>query len=422
MIIFFIFIYSSGTDDIYDGPSTSRIPDIINLTPTEDVTVDDGRVHPDSIALFDNADEIRDYVEQIVTERANKNGTVYELAGDGDNKCLVKSCANKKHVMPAARGFCRFHSSVGHLCIGLTNGRICSTDGCLNKSRIFEDFCERCYQLGPDKRAKEKCDKGRQWSTDKVLEEANSIAAKYADMVKQDPSLLMYFGITIRNPRIRLYEHLKSGKDFDDAVLEIEVPEAHSLAELEFEVVARFAELVGGRHLKNRTAGGDYWLPNMERAGVMYVLIFNNRVNALTPTPSIDFRCRHGSHFRKFPILTKQHHIELPRFNKIVGIADIMSKMGYDTKHSAKQAPKHREVGHKCGQCDHVATSMLALESHLKVHRNKGKHVYIWRRFMVKSCQLPNDAKRSIRVTSAIKLFHQLMIVSYTASESTRSL
>lgn len=314
-------------------------------------------------------------MEDIVRDRAKTNGTVYELAGDGDNKCLVKLCGNKAHPLPTARGFCRFHSSVGHLCIGLVNGRMCSTEGCNNKSRIFEDFCSGCYSLQPDARTKKKRDQARQWTTERVIDEANNIAVKYGDMVKRDPSLSVYFGITVRHPSIRLREHLKSGKDFNAATLEISVPDAHSLAELEFEVVARFAELVGGRHLRNRTAGGDYWLPNMDRAGVLYVLLFNNHVTPHTATPPIDFRSRRGYRHRAFPIITKHRHIELPRFNKIVGIADILRKMGYDTNHNLKQAPKHREVGHKCEQCDHVATSMLALETHLKVHRNKGKHI-----------------------------------------------
>jgi len=167
----------------------------------KEVAIDDGRVDPDSVAVFENADVIRDFVEGIVKERAVEQGIVYERAKEGDNNCLVKSCSNKAHPLTGARCFCRFHSSVGHKCIRMVNGRTCSTDGCTNKSGIFEDFCERCYRLKTNAKFREKVEKqhrekGNRWSDEKVLSEANHIATKYAEMVKKFPSLLIYFGIT----------------------------------------------------------------------------------------------------------------------------------------------------------------------------------------------------------------------------------
>jgi hypothetical protein len=144
-------------------------------------------------------------------------------------------------------------------------------------------------------------------------------------MIQKDPSQIMYFDITVRPLHIRLNQHLYSGKDLDVAVMDF-----------------RFSELVGNQHLRNKTADGDYHLPDMNRPGVLYVLIFKNRVTPETPVPDINFRIRGASHLRAFPIITRQHHIELPKFNKMVGIADITVKLGYETRHNAKQAPRYR--------------------------------------------------------------------------------
>jgi hypothetical protein len=206
------------------GASTSRDEsDVINLISDdeEDVKIDDGKVDPDTVALFENADDVREYVEDIVADRAKEKGILYKLAAEGDRRCLVKACGFIAHNQPAARGFCAFHSSVGNLCLGLVNGRICTTEGCENKSQIYENLCGSCYK--PDAECKrkierEKLEKGKQWTNEKVQREANDIATKYADMVKKDPTLLVYFGITIRSLQIRLKEHLKSGKDFEMAV------------------------------------------------------------------------------------------------------------------------------------------------------------------------------------------------------------
>lgn len=88
-------------------------------------------------------------------------------------------------------------------------------------------------------------------------------------MVKKDDSILVYFGITIRPLQIRLNEHFRTGKDYDEAVLEIKIEDANSLADVEFETIAQFAEIAGAKHLLNKTAGGDYYLKNMEQSGVL---------------------------------------------------------------------------------------------------------------------------------------------------------
>ena len=324
--------------------SSTAIINLISDDEQEQETNDDdddndGTLDPDSVDVFDDAQDIREYLEEIIMERAKKKSITYELAKEGDLKCLVKSCGNKHHWHGNARGFCAFHSSLGHLCLRLVNGRVCSTEGCTNKSRMFDDFCERCYSLGPDALAREQREKADRWPKEKVKRTAHDVAEKYAKMVRDNRSILVYFGITIRALRIRLKEHLNSGKDFDMAMLEVSVPNAHSLAELEFEVVARFAEIAGGRHLRNRTAGGDYYLKDMDRAGVLYVLLFFGRVTPQTPTPAIDFRSRRGYRHRAFPIITQRRHILLPRFNKIIGITEIMKKLGYDSEHNMRQAP-----------------------------------------------------------------------------------
>ena len=122
--------------------------------------------------LFENNEEIRVYIEDIVKDRANEKGLVYELAADGERKCLVQKCKFKAYYLSTARGFCRFHSSVGHVCLSLVNGHICSTIDCNNKARIFEELCKGCYSPGHEELTrkeleKENREKTARWSKEK---------------------------------------------------------------------------------------------------------------------------------------------------------------------------------------------------------------------------------------------------------------
>jgi len=96
----------------------------------------------------------------------------------------------------------------------------------------------------------------------------------------------------------------------------------------------------------------------MEQSGVLYVLIFYNRVTANTPTPNINFRSRRGFRQRSFPIVTQKKLIDLPRFKKIITLSEIMHKLGYETKLNLKQAPKYRKTGHRCEKCRYVGKSL----------------------------------------------------------------
>jgi len=62
--------------------------------------------------VFENSDEIREFIEKIILDRANEKGIIYESTAEDDRKCNVIECKNKAHSSSIAKGLCLFHSSV----------------------------------------------------------------------------------------------------------------------------------------------------------------------------------------------------------------------------------------------------------------------------------------------------------------------
>ncbi|KAG5666919.1 hypothetical protein PVAND_014925 [Polypedilum vanderplanki] len=281
---------------------------------------------------------------------------------------------NKKHPNNTQR-FCFFHVKVATLCLTLTNGRICTTPGCDNKCDMYSTQCRGClanidqHKIVIANRTRNDVDR---WPLDKVKSTGKEIAVKYAEMVKLNKKLKVYFGITLRDLILRLREHYKNGKNFDLAVLEIEVPNLISLAELEYYTILYFSELVETKHIVNKAPGGEYYLPDMARKGVLYVLLFFNAVGPNDVNPVRDFSIRRGLRFRRFPILTRDQHILLPKFSKVLQISDIMKLLGYDLDLTIFERAHARTEGFKCTKCTYVALTDKCLERH-ETHMHRGR-------------------------------------------------
>ncbi|KAG5668931.1 hypothetical protein PVAND_016839 [Polypedilum vanderplanki] len=226
---------------------------------------DDNSVDPDTIKVFDNAAEIRNFLKELCRDRLENKEIELKLATDESDKCRINGCPY--YADPIYRGagaFCKLHISIACSCAVLVDGRSCETKGCKRKPKTFKLYCSTCLKerINAKKKSGEKIEnnadneeknshendddgeeeeeedeKVPQWSEKKIKEIAMKIAKKFYKMILADPSLMIYFGITIRALNIRLGEHLQNGKNFDLAFMEIEVPHAQSLADLEYYVV-----------------------------------------------------------------------------------------------------------------------------------------------------------------------------------------
>jgi len=108
----------------------------------------------------------------------------------------------------------------------------------------------------------------------------------------------------------------------------------------------------------------------MDRSGVLYALVFYNKVNSQTPTPNVDFRERFPFKRRSFPILTKKRHIILPQFNQVVKLKEIIHKMGYKkSRLTMFEVAKNRKVGFHCQKCDFDGETVMSLTQHEVNHK-----------------------------------------------------
>jgi len=90
-----------------DPPSSDKPKEEIN----------DGAVHPDEVTVFDNDDEIREFLEEIVREKDNQRSIIHEETDDPERKCYIDSC--KFFHKGKNRIFCKFHTAIGYMCINL---------------------------------------------------------------------------------------------------------------------------------------------------------------------------------------------------------------------------------------------------------------------------------------------------------------
>jgi hypothetical protein len=213
-------------------------------------------IDPESIDVFENDKDVREFLESFIGER--EQGTKYEIAGEGDVSCRVKSCKYKKNEKNK-NGFCLFHTQIATFCMSLVNGRKCETENCHRKSTIYVSLCNACYTdpEGQEEILKKvKTEEKSRWLDDKVLYESKKLTDRLIELVKEHPDYQLYIGITIRAMKIRLNEHFKSGKDFDDAFLALEVPNANSLADVEYHTILNVSTALGSKHLANKAAGG----------------------------------------------------------------------------------------------------------------------------------------------------------------------
>jgi hypothetical protein len=111
--------------------------------------------------------------------------------------------------------------------------------GCLSKKKMvaiddIEEFSE----------SESSEDESERWSEKKIKEIALRIAQKHAAIIAKNPLGRVYLGITVNPPIRRMKEHVRSGKDFDQWEVEKKVPDAWTLAKLEYHAIAFLSKLI----------------------------------------------------------------------------------------------------------------------------------------------------------------------------------
>jgi signal recognition particle subunit SEC65 len=110
----------------------------------------------------------------------------------------------------------------------------------------------------------------------------------------------------------------------------------------------------------------------MDVPGVVYVLIFKNKVKPDDKNPIRDFENRREHGFRRFPIITKTLCIELPLFNKIISIPDVLKKLNYEMTKTTEENAYSREGAYPCDKCKYVGENASQLSNHkTKKHSEK---------------------------------------------------
>jgi hypothetical protein len=221
----------------------------------------------------------------------------------------------------------------------------------------------------------------------------------------------MYVGITCRKPKKRIDEHKRSGKDFDKYAIEQHVPNLYSLADIEYWVLLYLSRMIPSIHLINKVAGGNYRLPDMARAGVLYLLLhFNSILPGDESDDTRDFADRYPTNFRRNPanvrryaVLTTTRHLELPKFNKKTSLRKIFTLLGYQLAETREERAQKRTTGIKCNyeDCPYFAETELALASHV-YKKHKGLS------FPCTRCT--NILSSNDRLRNHMKTFHQVIV------------
>jgi hypothetical protein len=144
--------------------------------------------------------------------------------------------------------------------LSLSAGRRCATENCHRKPTNDGHYCSSCNADRKNQAEtikKTDSDENSRWSEAKVLDESRKVSDRLIKLVRENPSYRLYIGITTRGLQTRLNEHIKSGKDFDEAFVALEVPNAKSLADVEYHTIRNVSNELGSKHLDNRAAGGE---------------------------------------------------------------------------------------------------------------------------------------------------------------------
>jgi hypothetical protein len=126
-------------------------------------------------------------------------------------------------------------------------------------------------------------------------------------------------------------------------------------------------------HLINKVAGGNYKLPDMARAGVLYLLMHHNSIQPGDESDETrDFADRYAPFFRRYAVLTNTRHIELPKFSKKTSLRKVFTLLGYKLAETKEERAQKRTSGIKCNydDCPYFAATEVALASHVyKKHK-----------------------------------------------------
>ena len=268
---------------------------------------------------------------------------------------------------------CGFHVSIAKKFWTVTNGLHCSTPKCTRKPE-YGNKCCACFQ-DAEFQKKALADRERdietRWSEDFIVVQSRQIADSLIRLVRADPHLKIYIGITVQPFKKRVQQHIDSGREFHDSRILLEVPNAHSLAEIEYHTILMVSQELGSRHLGNRASGGDYFI-DFSRSGVLYCLITRNAVRSTDLNPARNFSQRFSWFHTDFVRDNPLHTICLPKFSKKPSICDRLRKLGYKVAYGKNDITHVRNGEFKCQQCDFSTDTKKKLTTHFgNVHRNK---------------------------------------------------
>jgi len=191
--------------------------------------------------------------------------------------------------------------------------------------------------------------------------------------VKDDPTLGVYFGITRRCLETRIDQHINKKKQFTSYRQELVVPNLHILADLEYHVIAEFVKKVGPRNLLNNAAGGDYYQPEMNVPGQLYVLLSENKISYDKPISTVNFQKRGTVMMRKYQ-KAQENLDNKAEYFKLTFLNRPLNKMEYEVRPSQVTAAQQRNAPFVCNQCKFTGHMIGGLNLHKRtVHCEKHK-------------------------------------------------
>ncbi|KAG5668180.1 hypothetical protein PVAND_016130 [Polypedilum vanderplanki] len=320
------------------------------------------KYHPDaiwasSIDIIDNAEEIRDQLEEYWFNRFFETSLEMPLpALENEQSCIVeKSCGlvAAKHLGHV--GHCTFHLSINSSLLFLTNGSLCTVENCTKRvcASMSKEYCFTHVK----RHKKSITNDPIEYDPELAILIGEELAEDLYQETLKHPKRRHYIGITIQDFADRLNRH--QHQDYTQAKIVKTVDNIWLLRDIEYEFIRRYSEKVGTKYLRNKEAGGIYGQTDMNQPGIVYVLSFDDEVD---PDPSVigpkrNFDIRNFSKYfpRQQPKFTPMPSLKLPLFrdNFHRQSKELLKKLGYEIRKSSHEKAKEGTGKFKCDKCDY---------------------------------------------------------------------